>query len=307
MRRPLLLLSLAILGLSAAPASAQIGAKLRSKIEFDTTRGTPLMDVEVGGRKLRFALDPLLGRHLVLNPGTVRMLAFRPIEGLSIEAGLDEATVTGAAGRMLIRAKGGAQYVYGVFLGQPHLPYGSNEQYDLAGGFESLPAKTVIVHLNRDLTGPMRNYRFSRSASDAEPGFPVRINDTRMRMNVQFANAATWLDRRAAEMLVDEGKMRPRGQIVPIPAWFGMQIPVQEVVPTTPVSLKGLIVERLQARTPDPLILPQAGQGEIIVSSIADDDRSPVILVGTQAFRDCASMTFNRLTRSLTLRCRVPG
>ena len=202
----------ALLALLLTPFPAHSQSNVGGTIELDATAGVPILDVEVRGRQLRYALDPLVGKHLVLNPAAARLIGFRAIEGVTIKAGIDEVTVDSQVDRMVISANRRSQWVFGVSVGLRHQPYGINAQYDLAGGFEALPAQTIIVHLNHNVTGPMRDYRFSRSTTDQLPGFPISIGETRMRMNVHFANPASWLDRSAAQMLVDMNKLRPRGR-----------------------------------------------------------------------------------------------
>lgn len=296
-------LYLVLLASILAPMPARSQKNFGGTIELDATSGMPMLDVEVSGRPFRLALDPLLGKHLVLNPATARRIGFRAIEGVTIEAGIDEAIVNAAVDRMMISANRRSQWVFGVSVGQPHQPYGVTEPYDLAGGFEALPAGTIIVHLNHDLAGPMREYRFSRAIADQSAGFPITIGETKMRMNVHFANSASWLDRAAAQMLVDESKMRPTGAVRLIPAWFGLQVPVQDVSADRPVTIKGLVVERLQARTPDPLKVPSELAREMIVSRLADRDQPPVLLIGTDTLSRCARMTFHRRSQTLILTC----
>lgn len=298
------LLFAAQLALLLTPLPAHPQSNFGGTIELDATAGVPMLDVEVQGRPLRLALDPLVGKHLVLNPAAARLIGFRAIEGVTIKAGIDEATVDSQADRMVISANRRSQWVFGVSVGLRHQPYGMKAHYDVAGGFEALPAKTIIVHLNRNLAGPMRDYRFTRSTTDELPGFPVSIGETRMRMNVHFANAGSWLDRGAAQMLVDMNSLRPTGPVRLIPAWFGLQIPVQDVITDTPVTLKGLVVERLQARTPDALKLPSELAQEIIVSRLVARDQPPRILVGTDTLSHCTRMTFHRRSQTLILRCQ---
>ena len=291
------------------PAASAIAGQAEpvSLIEFDATNGTPVTEVIVKKQRVRFALDPVLGPYAAVNPEAAPGLGLKGLPIGSAAASIDGAQIKGKVARFGISVDGRKRMVSAALLGRSHLPARSGAAYALAGGFEALPADRIIVQLNKGLSGPMEELVFTRPPKDKERGFPVSIDGIEMRLMFQFANPHSWLDRRAAQALVDQGTVRPFGAISTIPVWFGLEMPVQSVKSSATLEINGLPLSALQARTAEPLALPEPDENVIIVSAQRDDNRPPVLLLGTGSLSHCVQMTFEQATRRLTLTCRAGG
>lgn len=290
---------LCAIGLIASPAAASDGRT----IEFDATSGAPITQVVIGETTYRFALDPLLGPFLTVNPKAREGLEVSSLKEGGISASIDGARIKGSLAKVRLKVGRRSHSVEAALINRDHLPEGASAPYDVAGGFEALPAQTIIVHLNKELTGPMREIAFSRRKTDMRAGFPIGVAGVPMRLNAHFANSMTWLDRRAAEALINLNLIEPTGEVEAIPVWYGLRMPVQSVKPMKRITLKGIPLGKLQARTDAPLILPEPDKNVILVQRTGKRGPAPSILLGIDTLRQCAKMVFDRRKRRLTFTC----
>ncbi len=293
----------AFASIALVPAHAHAQTSSRDTVEFDATTGTPIIDVEIEDQSFRFALDPLLGPFVTINPDARDRVPVRNVKAEAISAKLDGAEIKGSLAKIKLKAGYRSHTVEAALINRDHFPGADTEPYDMAGGFEALPGHFIVVHLNKGLTGPMKEITFQRARSDPRAGFPIGIAETPMRINVHFANPVTWLDRRAAEALINEGLMEPTGEVSRISVWYGLQMPVQKITSTRPITIKGLALKNLQARTGEALILPEADENVIIVQRSRRGQRPPNVLLGIETLRQCAKMVFDKRKRRLTLTC----
>ena len=292
-----------LLVMPSNPGSAE-GSENRSTLELDASQGAPVLDAIVKRQAVRFALDPVLGPYAAVNPESAPRLGLSGYPIGNSAASIDGAEIKGKVARFGITIDGRKRMVSAALLGRSHLPAGNGQGYDLAGGFEALPADRVIVWLNRDVEGATEEIVFTRPEGDRERGFPVSLGGMSMRVNFHFANDQSWLDRRAAQSLVTQGEIEPVGEVRTIPVWFGLNMPVQEVRSRGPLEGNGLRLGALQARTAAPLVLPEPDDQVIIVTGQREDKRAPLLLVGAGSLSHCSKMTFERAERRLTLSCR---
>lgn len=278
-------------------------ASKRGTVEFDATSGTPITIVQIGKESFRFALDPLLGPFVTVNPDAQDRLAVKSIRDEGIKAKIDGVEIKGSLAKIVLRAGQRRHTVEAALMGRDHLPEGKAQSYDIAGGFEALPGHYVVVHLNREITGPKREITLSRQSNDLRPGFPIGVADLDMRLNVHFANSTTWLDRRAAEALINLQLLEATGEITEIPVWYGLRMSVQRVLPLKPIALKGIALTKLQARTSETLILPEPDENVILVQRTKQGAQLPSILLGFDTLKQCAKLVFDQRKRRMTLTC----
>lgn len=284
--------------------SASAGA---NTIEFDIGEGTPITQVRIGEETFRFALDPLVGAFVAINPEAVPRVEVRGAREDGIEAWVDEARIKGVLARASLEAGRRSHVVEVALMSRAHLPDAAGPPYDIAGGFGALPADRVIVHLGRAVDGPTRDFVFARLPTDSGPGYPLEIAGRSMRLNIQFANPSTWLDRRAAFAFMDAAWVEPVDETRMLPVWFGLSMPVQRLRTKGRLVLNGLPLGPVEARTREPLILEEPDENVIIVTGEREDQPDPIILIGTGTLDHCSRITWERKSRRLTLTCRAEG
>ena len=292
-----------LLVLSSNPGSAE-ESEGPATLELDASQGAPVINAIVKRQPVRFALDPVLGRYAAVNPEAAPRLGLSGYPIGNAAASIDGAEIKGKVARFGITIDGRKRMVSAALLGRSHLPAGDAQGYDLAGGFEALPADRIVVWLNRGIEGATEQISFTRPEKDKERGFPVSLGGINMRLNFHFANDHSWLDRQAAQSLADQGKIEPFGEVRTIPVWFGLDMPVQEVRSRAPLEVNGLRLQSLQARTSAPLVLPEPDDQVIIVTGQREGKRTPVLLVGAGSLSHCSKMVFERASQRLTLSCR---
>ncbi|MEM6907257.1 MAG: hypothetical protein AAF494_01145 [Pseudomonadota bacterium] len=240
---------------------------------------------------------------MTINPFTNKRLKVEAIWDDAMTARVDEAQIKGGLGMARLKIGSLTQKVPAVLIRRAHFPSTQREDYDVAGGFESLPGTRVVVHLNRGVRGPLRRIHFARRRTDTRAGFPIEIVESPMRLNVQFVSSTTWLERRAAQPLIDEGLVRPTGDISVLPVWYGLDMPVQRLEPVKAIHLRGIPLKDLEARTSEPLSVPSPDANVIIVQAWKDITGPPSILLGKDSLKDCARLEFDQRRRRLTLFC----
>jgi hypothetical protein len=284
----------------AAPAE---GNPSEATVE-DATEGMPTTKVKIRGMDALCALDPIFADFVVVNPHAAKRLGLDGLPFGRSGVSIDGAIIKGKVARFSMGIGHNEAMTTAALFSRSHSPGNQKQEYDVAGGFEALPVDYIVVQLNNGISGSLRDIVFSKASNDKMDRFPVTIHGTEMRIAVQFINPGSWLGARAAQYLVDDRWAVPTGEVMSLPVWFDLQMNVQQIELAAPLQVNGLQLTSLFARTTASLKLREPDDSVIMVSGQRRNAKPPMLMIGREAFKHCLSMTYERIARRMTRRCR---
>ena len=283
--RSALLCFLAFFALSA-PAWAQSQIVVRAD-------PAPIVEAEINGRPVRLEVDLRLPDVLVLNPSAAERLGVRRIPFVAARVLLDDASIRGriARPRIVFGQAGAARAITGVF----NVP--ASERADGLIGPGVLPYDVIRV----ELRAPQANEReIVLAIADADVWDPrQQIGGLEMSVWFDLANDASTFNRTASARLDESGLIVADGAHTETAMLMGLRAQTQPI--RTDISVQGLGLSPVAARTRAPL-LGALDEDTIVVEGDADAPR-PSLWIGRRALADCSSITVDRRSRLLTLRC----
>lgn len=272
--------------LAAPPATAQSLLALPAD-------PVPIVEVEINGRQVRLEVDLRLPDVIVLNPDAARRLGVRRVPLFAAGIGLDDALIRGriARPRIVFAGAGSTRAMTGIF----NVP--ASHRADGLIGPGALPYDIVRIDLQPAHEGD-REISFVLVDPDIwEP--TVSVGNLDIEVSFDLANASSTFNRTAAALLDDAGAIVPDGAHSETPMLLGLRAQTQPV--RTELTLAGLGLGPVVARTRSPLI--GATDEETIVVRAEADVPPPSLWVGREALARCSSISVDRNSRRLSLRC----
>lgn len=250
----------------------------------------PIVDAAINGRPVRLEVDPRIPDILVLNQEAADRLGVRLVPLVAAVVAID----------------GGSR------IARPRITFGERASRALAGVFPvpmtaradgvvgpgALPFDVVTINL-RQISEPLREITLPVRDPD---DWLVRADVGGVALQVRFGvvERAAVLNRTAARSYGNAGRITPAGELAETPVLLGLSTMMQPV--STELALEGLAFGPTFARTNAPLlgaIEPDA----IVVEAEGDDPPPASVMIGAAALERCASISVDRRTRRLTLRC----
>jgi hypothetical protein len=272
--------------LVGTPAAAQSSLTLSAD-------PVPIVEAEINGRRVHLEVDLRLPDVLVLNPEAARRLGVRRVPLSSAEVGLDDALIRGrvARPRIVFAGAGATRSVTGIF----NVP--ASHRADGLIGPGVLPYDVIRIELRAAQSGE-REISFSLETADVwEP--TARVGNLEVEISFDLANAASTFNRTAAALLDDAGAIVPDGAHSETPMLLGLRAQTQPV--RTEITVVGLGLGPVVARTRSPLI--GATDEETIVVRAEADVPPPSLWIGREALARCSSISVDRRSRRMSLRC----
>jgi hypothetical protein len=272
----------------AAPVAAQ------TSITLDANPSA-LIDAEINGRAVRLEVDPRFPDMLALSTPAAERLGVRRLPIAAIRVGIDGGgSMRGRVARPRITfGERGARNFAGIF------PVPVSTRADGVIGPGSLPYDIVTIRLRPD-GAAMREITFP--LEDADRWYAqANVGGQNTRLLFDVANDATILNRPLSRELDRAGAIPASGDLVERPLILGLSTLMQPVA--TELSVSGLSLGPTFARTTAPLL--GALEEDAFVVEAEGSDIPPGLTLGRHALLQagCASISVNRRTRRLTLRC----
>lgn len=282
-----LIIFLAVLGL-AAPAMAQ------TSITLDAAP-VAIIDAEINRRPVRLEVDPRMPDMLVLSTTAAERLGVRRLPFAAVQVGIDGGgSMRGRIARPNIRfGDRAARNFAGVF------PVPVSTRADGVIGPGSLPFDIVTLRLSAD---PAHVRDIVLPLADADMwATQAEVGGESLRLMFDVANESSIFNRPAVRLFDRAGVIPAAGELVERPLILGLSTQMQPV--STDLTVHGLALGPTFARTISPLL--GALEDEAIIAEGEASDTPPSLTLGRQALREagCASISVNRRTRQLTLRC----
>lgn len=287
---PMFLRTLALLaGLClATPALAQTSITLE-------TAPVAIIDAQINGRPVRLEVDPRMPDMLALSTPAAERLGVRRLPFAQVQVGIEGGgSMRGRIARPNIRfGERTARNMAGIF------PVPVTTRADGVIGPGSLPYDIVTLRLSedapnhRDIVLPLENADLWYTRAD--------VGGHSMRVIFDITNEASIFNRPSARMFNREGAIPVAGELVERPLILGLSTNMQPV--TTQLTAHGLSLGPTFARTVAPLL--GALEEDAIVVEGEGESVPPSLTVGRAALTQagCSSISVNRRTRQLTLRC----
>jgi hypothetical protein len=254
-----------------------------------------LIDAEINGRPVRLEVDTRFPDMLALSTSAAERLGVRRIPMAQANVVIDGGrSMRGRIARPRIRFSGrAARNFAGVF------PVPVSAQADGVIGPGSLPYDIITITLG-PAPADARDIVFTLENADLWYAH-AEVGGQRLRLLFDVANGATIFNRPAARMFDRSGAIPAAGELAERPLILGLSTQMQPVA--TDLTVEGLALGETYARTVSPLL--GALEEDAIIAEGEASDTPPTLTLGRQALLSagCASISVNRRTRQLTLRC----
>lgn len=272
----------------ATPALAQ------TSITLDAAP-VAIIDAQINNRPVRLEVDPRMPDMLALSTPAAERLGVRRLPFAQAQVGIE--------GGASMRGR----------IARPNIRFGDRTVRNMAGIFSvpvstradgvigpaSLPYDIVTLRLSadaanhRDIVLPLENPDWWIAQTD--------VGGHSVRLSFDVANEASIFNRAAARLFDGAGAIPAAGELVERPLILGLSTNMQPV--RTELTALGLSLGPTYARTIAPLL--GALEEDAIVVEGERSEARPSLTFGRTALRDagCSSISVNRRTRQLTLRC----
>jgi hypothetical protein len=254
-----------------------------------------LIDATINNRPVRLEVDPRMPDMLVLSTPAAQRLGVRRLPFAQVRVGVDGGgSMDGRIARPNIRfGERSARNFAGIFA----VPVSARADGVIGPG--SLPYDIVTLRLSvdapshRDIVMPLENP--DRWFTQAE------IGGHALRLIFDVANEASIFNRTSARMFDRQGAIPAAGELMERPLILGLSTNMQPV--TTELTVHGLSLGPTFARTVAPLL--GALEDDAIIAEGEASETPPTLTLGRGALMQagCSSISVNRRTRQLTLRC----
>jgi hypothetical protein len=284
---------LALLGfLLLFGASALARAETSLNLRADPV---PIVEAEINGRPVRLEVDLRFPSGVALSRASADRLRVRRVPLFAMEAGLDGGgSMRGRIARPRIVFAGEDTRAWaGVF------PAPVTDRADAIIGPGALPYDVITIEL-----GPapehVREIVLPLADDGAQWVVAAQIGGETVRVNFDLAYGGGVFNRTAARHFDASGAIVANGELEERQVILGLRTQMQPV--STNLTFAGLPLGPAFARTNSPL-LGADEEDVIVVTAEADDVAPPSLTLGRQALSSCASISVDRRTRRMTLRC----
>lgn len=272
----------------ASPALAQ------TSITLDVAP-VALIDATINNHPVRLEVDPRMPDMLVLSTTAAERLRVRRLPFAQVRVGVDGgSSMDGRIARPNIRfGNRSARNFAGIFA----VPASTHADGVIGPG--SLPYDIVTLRLGADAPS-MRDIVIQ--LEDPDQWFSqAEIGGQSLRLLFDVANEASVFNRPAARLFDRSGAIPAAGALAERPLILGLSTNMQPV--TTDLKVHGISLGPTFARTVAPLL--GALEEDAIVAEGEASDTPPTLTLGRAALLQagCSSISVNRRTRRLTLRC----
>lgn len=284
--RAFLLGLLLAFGLSA-PALAQTRLTLQAN-------PVPIIEATINGQPVRLEVDPRLPRFLAVSTATAERLGLRRIPFAGANVGIDG---SGA----LLRGR----------TARPHVTFGERELRVTTGifpapitsnadgviGAAALPYDVITIELGG---GGAERAIEAELATDDVWILSGNVGGLDLLIDFDLGARESVFSRTASTRFDDTGAIVANGALEERPVIFGLRTLMQPV--RTELSVLGLPLGATFARTNAPL-LGAIEEDAIIVEAESGRVRPPRVSIGRDALSQCASISVDRRTQRMILRC----
>ncbi|MEZ5957669.1 MAG: hypothetical protein R3C27_10725 [Hyphomonadaceae bacterium] len=272
----------------ATPALAQ------TSITLDVAP-VAIVDAQINSRPVRLEVDPRMPDMLVLSTTASERLGVRRLPFAQARVGVDGGgSMDGRIARPNIRFdRRSIRNVAGIFA----VPV--SHRADGVIGPGSLPYDIVTLRLSADAPNTRE---IVMPLADADLWYAqADVGGHSLRLVFDVVNEATILNRPAVRLFDSAGVIPAAGELVERPLILGLSTNMQPV--TTELTVHGLSLGPTFARTIAPLL--GALEEDAIIAEGEASDSPPTLTLGRAALQQagCSSISVNRRTRQLTLRC----
>lgn len=272
----------------ATPALAQ------TSITLDVAP-VALVEATINNRPVRLEVDPRMPDMLVLSTTAAERLRVRRLPFAQVRVGVDGgSSMDGRIARPNIRfGNRSARNFAGIFA----VPVSTRADGVIGPG--SLPYDIVTLRLGAD-AATTRDIVMRLEDPDQWFG-QVDVGGQSLRLIFDVANEASILNRPAARLFDRAGLIPVSGDLIERPLILGLSTLMQPVA--TELTVHDLPLGPTFARTVSPLL--GALEEEAIVAEGEASETPPTLTLGRAALLQagCSSISVNRRTRQLTLRC----
>jgi hypothetical protein len=272
----------------ASPALAQ------TSITLDVAP-VAIIDARINNRPVRLEVDPRMPDMLVLSTPAAERLRVRRLPFAQVRVGVDGGgSMDGRFARPNIRfGERSARNFAGIFA----VPVSTRADGVIGPG--SLPYDIVTLRLGAD-AAQTRDIVMRLEDADLWYG-QVDVGGESLRLVFDVVNDASIFNRPAARLFDRAGVIPASGELVERPLILGLSSMMQPV--TTELTVHGLSLGPTYARTISPLL--GALEDDAIIAEGEASETPPTLTLGRAALLQagCSSISVNRRTRQLTLRC----
>jgi hypothetical protein len=238
---------------------------------------------------------------LMLSTGAAERLGLRNLPLSQARIVMDGAGLVGRVARPNLRfANGETERVTAIIFAAP-----ITDLADGAIGPGVLPYNQIVIRLGPDAPGA-RDLSFRLQDPDLWDA-PVRLSPAReFQLGFMLARPYTMLNRPAAGLLEADRALTPAGELESREFLLGLSSLMQPVIVDPALTVQGLALGTVLARTASPII---GALEEEAVFVVAESDRAPVprLTLGREALNACSTISANRRARTLTMRCTLTG
>lgn len=272
----------------AAPAAAQ------TSITLDVAP-VAIIEAQINRRPVRLEVDPRMPDMLAMSSPAAERLGVRRLPFAAVQVGIDGGgSMRGRIARPNIRfGERTARNIAGVF------PVPVSARADGVIGPGSLPYDIVTLRIGveaaavRDIVMPLENPDLWATRAE--------VGGQNLRLMFDVVNESSIFNRPAVRLFDSSGLIPASGDLIERPMILGLSTQMQPV--TTELTVHGLALGPTFARTIAPLL--GALEDDAIVAEGEASDTPPTLTLGRRALLQagCSSISVNRRTRQLTLRC----
>ena len=279
---------LAVLAAAVTPAMAQTSITLAAD-------PVPIVAARINGRPVRLEVVFIIGDMLALNPAVAERLGVRRVPVIGVKLLVDDSTsVRGrlARPRLVFEDGSAARAFAGIF------PVPVTDRADGIIGPGALPHDVITIVLGPDLPGA-REIVLPLADPDLWAA-RTQVGQFSLGLGFNVSRAASVFNRTAASALDGAGLIVADGELTSEPVILGLTTMMQPV--RTALTIEGLALGPAFARTRAPL-LGAYEEDAIVVEAQSGNPTPPGVSLGREALSVCSSISVNRRTRQLTLRC----
>lgn len=278
---------LAALSAWVTPAAAQ------SSITLDASPA-PIVDAEINGRPVRLEVDLRMPDMLALSQSAAARLRVRRAPLLAVNVGIEGgSSMRGRLARpRLVFGEEDSRAFAGIF------PAPVTDRADGVIGPGALPYDVITVVLGPEPAGAT-DIVFALEDPDIWMA-SVQVGGQTLRVFFDVAHPASVFNRSAARLFDSAGAIPAAGELAETPIILGLRTNMQPV--TTDLTVEGLPLRPAFARTNAPL-LGALEADAIVVEADAQNAPPPSVTVGRAALSRCSSISVDRRTRRMTVRC----
>lgn len=255
----------------------------------------PIVSAEINGRPVRFEVDLRFPSGIALSTAAAERLRVRRVPFVAIGVGIEGSgsTLRGRIARpRVVFGEEDARAFTGIF------PAPVTSRADGVIGPGALPYDIVTVTLGPELEN-MRDIEFTLADADNWVG-ETQIGGQTLRVSFDLAHSDTVFNRAAARAFDASGGIVSNGELAERYLILGLRTLMQPV--TTELNVVGLPLAPTFARTNSPL-LGADEEDAVVVQGEAEGATPPGVMLGRAALARCSSISVNRETRRMTLRC----